>query len=216
MEAEPVITPPPAVKPVQAVPEPKVKTRKTAKSVWVLGASLGGPMAVKHFLSYLPENLPLAFVLAQHIGESHIDLLGEQLDRATQLTVMTAKPGHIIQNSEVILAPIEKRIVIDNKGEVSLQELETDSIYTPSIDDVMADIANTYNNNTGAIIFSGMGNDGEKGCQAIKDHGGIIWAQEPESCVISSMPDCARRTGYVEFNGTPQELANELIRHFAN
>lgn len=199
-----------------AVPQtPEVKDRAGAKSIWVLGASLGGPLAVKEFLSFLPAKQPVAFVLAQHIGESHIDLLGEQLNRATELDVMTAKPGHTIKNNEVILAPIEQRIVIDKNGEISLHPLETDSIYTPSIDDVMSDIAQTFNAETGAIIFSGMGNDGEKGCLVVKEHGGRIWAQEPESCVISSMPDCARRTGFVEFSGTPEQLAYRLIRQFA-
>ena len=185
-----------------------------ASHVWVLGASLGGPLAVKEFLSYLPADLPVAFVLAQHIGESHIDLLGEQLDRATDLSVMTATPGHIINHSEVVLAPIEERILINEHGEISLHSLEKASIYTPSIDNVMEDIANTYQSTSGAIIFSGMGNDGEMSCQIINQYGGIIWAQEPNSCIISSMPDCARRTGYVSYSGTPQELALRLIDHF--
>ena len=200
------------------IPEISIAQSKTietgATNVWVLGASLGGPLAVKEFLSYLPGDLPVAFVLAQHIGESHIDLLGEQLDRATDLSVMTAQPGHVINHAEVVLAPIEQRILLSEDGEVSLEALEHETIYTPSIDNVMKDIANTYQSTSGAIIFSGMGNDGEMSCQLINDYGGIIWAQEPNSCIISSMPDCARRTGYVSYSGTPQELALKLINHF--
>ena len=185
----------------------------SAEKIWVLGASLGGPMAVRDFLSCLPDDLPIAFVLAQHIGASHIDLLGEQLNRATTFNVMTAKPGHIIQNQEVILAPIEEQIILNQTGAISLEPLSGHSIYTPSIDNVMIDVANNYGPNIGTIIFSGMGNDGEEGCQVISEKGGVVWAQEPNSCVISSMPDCARNTGCVTSSGTPEELAIALVEY---
>jgi len=202
---------------LETYPEPDVRIHAnqaaSADKIWVLGASLGGPMAVRDFLSCLPGDLPIAFVLAQHIGASHIELLGEQLDRATTFNVMTAKPGHIIQNQEVVLAPIEEKIVINAAGVVNLEPLSGHSIYTPSIDDVMIDVANKYKPNVGTIIFSGMGNDGEKGCQVISEKGGVVWAQEPDSCVISSMPDCARNTGCVTSSGTPEELAIALVEY---
>ncbi len=202
---------------IESYPEPDTQTHAgqitSAEKIWVLGASLGGPMAVRDFLSCLPENLPIAFVLAQHIGASHIELLGEQLNRATTFNVMTAKPGHIIQNQEVILAPIEEKIILNQSGAISIEPLSGHSIYTPSIDDVMTDVANNYGPNIGTIIFSGMGNDGEEGCQVISEKGGVVWAQEPDSCVISSMPDCARNTGCVTSSGTPEELAIALVEY---
>ena len=202
---------------IESYPEPDTQIRAeqitSAEKIWVLGASLGGPMAVRDFLSCLPDDLPIAFILAQHIGASHIDLLGEQLNRATTFNVMTATPGHIIQNQEVILAPIEEQIVLNETGAISLEPLSGHSIYTPSIDNVMIDVANNYSPNIGTIIFSGMGNDGEEGCQVISEKGGVVWAQEPNSCVISSMPDCARNTGCVTSNGTPEELAIALVEY---
>ena len=202
---------------IESYPEPDIQIQASqvtsAERIWVLGASLGGPMAVRDFLSCLPDGLPIAFVLAQHIGASHVELLGEQLNRATTFDVMMAEPGHIIQNQEVVLAPIEEKIVINKTGVVSLEPLTGHSIYTPSIDNVMIEVANNYNPNIGTIIFSGMGNDGEEGCQAISEKGGVVWAQEPGSCVISSMPDCARSTGYVTNSGTPEELAIALVEY---
>jgi len=185
----------------------------SAEKVWVLGASLGGPVAVREFLSCLPEDLPIAFILAQHIGASHIELLGEQLDRATTFNVKTAKQNHIIQDQDVILAPIEEKIIINSAGSISLSPLTDYSIYTPSIDAVLIEIANRYGPQAGTIIFSGMGNDGEKGCQEINEKGGVVWAQEPETCVISSMPDSARKTGCVTFSDTPQGLAIRLVEY---
>ncbi|MBI3774819.1 MAG: chemotaxis protein CheB [Gammaproteobacteria bacterium] len=183
-------------------------------NLWVLGASLGGPLAVREFLSKLPGDLPIAFVLVQHIGASHLDLLAEQLDRVTPLRVFVAKAGHALKRQEVVLAPVDERILVDTFGRVVLVEKTERSIYSPCIDFVMQDMAQRYGKYCGAIIFSGMGNDGEQGCHAIAAAGGEIWAQDAESCVISSMPDNARKTGHVSFNGTPEELANALVKRF--
>lgn len=183
-------------------------------NLWVLGASLGGPLAVREFLSKLPGDLPIAFVLAQHIGASHLDLLAEQLDRVTPLRVFVAKAGYALKRQEVVLAPVDERLLVDTLGRLVLMEKSERSIYSPCIDFVMQDMAQRYGKYCGAIIFSGMGNDGEQGCHAIAAAGGEIWAQDAESCVISSMPDNARKTGHVSFNGTPEELANALVKRF--
>lgn len=186
------------------------RPQNSVERVWVLAASLGGPAMVKEFLTELPNDLPIAFLLAQHIGASYIDLLAEQLDRATQWKVISAKEGLRVNYHEVILAPTNKRILIDDEGIIVFNAVTNSSVYAPSIDTIMQDIALQYGANSGAIIFSGMGNDGEAGCEIIAKHGGIVWAQDPNSCIISSMPDHARKTGNVSFTGTPKELANKL------
>ncbi len=193
---------------------PAVAARSGAiKELWVLGASLGGPLAVREFLSKLPDNLPVAFVLAQHIGASHLDLLAEQLDRITPLKVTVASAGMILKPNDVLLAPVDQRMVVDGQERI-LMEPKGDSIYSPCIDFVMEDMAHHFRERCGAIIFSGMGNDGERGCHAVAEYGGPVWAQDADSCVISSMPDNARKTGFVSFNGTPEELARELIKRY--
>lgn len=186
-----------------------------ALNVWVLAASLGGPLAVREFLTHIPADLPVAFVLAQHIGASHLDLLAEQLDRATPFKVMTAQEGLVLKHHEVVLVPVDQRMFVDLKSLVHLKPIDVDCIYKPCIDVVMSDLAERYGKSLGAIVFSGMGNDGELGCYAVANHGGTIWAQDAETCVISSMPDNARKTGHVSYTGTPEELAQYLITHYS-
>lgn len=201
-------------KPAREIPVENSPTHNTSVNLWVLGASLGGPLAVREFLSKLPEDLPAAFILAQHIGATHLDLLAEQLDRITPLRVFVAKAGHVIKHQEVVLAPVNERILVDSLNRIRLKEKTERSVYSPSIDFVMQDMARRYGKNCGAIIFSGMGNDGEQGCHAVAEGGGDVWAQDAESCVISSMPDNARKSGCVTFSGTPEELAAALIKRF--
>lgn len=186
-----------------------------ARQVWVLGASIGGPQALKIFLSAIPEELPAAFVVAQHIGAGFAELLAEQLNAISPFQVLIARPGHLLRHRQVVLAPVEEQLGIDAQGQlVTSPAVEGSGLYRPSIDAVMAQVAQRYGARAGAIIFSGMGDDGVKGSRAIIEHGGAVWAQDGPSCMISSMPDNTRKAVPVSFNGTPEALAKRLALHF--
>jgi len=188
-------------------------TPNRARRVWVLGASIGGPQAVKSFLARLPENLPVCFILAQHIGVGFVNLLAEQLSRVTPLRVSAPEDDMVLEKGHVVVAPVEKRMNFSERGVISMEKITQRSIYSPSIDDVMTVVAKHYGADANAIIFSGMGNDGTAGCHLIAQKGGMIWAQEAESCVISSMADSARNTGVVSMSGSPEELADNLVEY---
>jgi len=194
--------------------QPVITAGIAARNVWVIGASIGGPQAVKRFLAEIQTRLPVAFILAQHIGSNFVSLLAKQLDKVSGMNVLAASEGHLLMHNEVVIAPTSERITLDKYGHIRLKPLEVKSIYTPSIDTVMTDISMRYGTRTSAIMFSGMGNDGVRGSQLIAARGGQIWAQESASCVISSMPDSTRRAGIVGFNGTPEELAKQLTDYF--
>jgi len=202
-----------------AVPQLRVVHPETweqaerAQRVWVLGASIGGPQAVRRFLAALPDYLPVALLLVQHIDANFVALLREQLNRATRLQVVDAQEHLLLCHQQVVVAPVDRRIEINQDGRVELHAITRRTTYSPSIDLVMSHVAERYGPNAGAILFTGMGDDGAHGCRDIKEHGGLVWAQDADSCVISSMADHARRTGTVSFNGTPEELAAQLVKH---
>lgn len=189
-------------------------TAATQLNVWVLGASLGGPQAVRQFLAAIQEDLPVVFILAQHIGANHVSLLAEQLNRVTAFEVLPGKTGHQLQHGEVILTPADKQLSITDDGFLALTQAPPATIYSPSIDNVMTEVARCYGERAGTIIFSGMGDDGARGCESIADKGGIVWAQDIASCVVSSMPDQARKTGKVSYSANPEQLAKHLYEYY--
>jgi len=176
----------------------------------VLGASIGGPKAVARFLQALPEDLPVVFLLAQHISEAFQDLLVEQLDRCSDWPVALIGDGQTIAQGQVWLVPAENSIEMTAQGAIRRSRNDWGSAHRPNIDAVLSIAAQTYGARCGAIMFSGIGSDGARGCEAIARHGGFVWAQSPESCVIPNLPDAARRSCNVEFSGTPEELAARL------
>ena len=95
-------------------------------------------------------------------------------------------------------------------GAIRRSENAWDSTHRPDINEVLHSAAETFGTRCGAIMFSGLGKDGVLGCESISKHGGFVWAQSAESCVISNMPEAARRYCTVELSGTPEELAVAL------
>lgn len=187
-----------------------------AINVWVLGASLGGPDALKRFLSEIPNDLPVAFIVAQHLGENFVSLLAEQLDRYTDFSVMVAKSGHVIRHNEVIVVPTDEQLMINPIGAIELKKIQGQSKYTPSIDATIDDVAARYKKAAGAIIFSGMCDDGVVGCESLIARGGQVWVQDPDSCVISAMPESVAKKVAVNFSGTPEMLAEQLVSLYKN
>ena len=185
--------------------------------VWVLGASIGGPQAVKSFLNAIPIDLPVAFILAQHIGTGFAALLAQQLDSTAAFQVIPAQTGHSLRHHQVVLAPVEQDLVISAEGQLELKPITPDDrLYRPSIDTIMSEVAQRFGRHAGAIIFSGMGKDGLRGAQSIVERGGVVWGQDAESCLISSMPDHARNAGLVSFSGTPEALAKRLVEQLSH
>ena len=185
-----------------------------AKNIWILGASLGGPDAIKRFLTLLPGDLPVAFILAQHLGENFVSRLARQLDNVTTFKVFSPHTGHVLRHGEVLVTPVDYRMKINPIGAVELLPLTIKSAYSPSIDLVMQDFAERYNEPVNAIVFSGMCNDGAAGARAISEHGGEVWVQSPGTCVVSSMPENVNKTTEVSFSAAPEMLANQLIKRY--
>jgi len=208
------LVPQPVVAPVIVQRHSALPT--AAVHVWVLGASIGGPHASKQFLAALAPGLPLAFILAQHIGTNFIALLARQLDQVSSYRVLPAQSGKVLCRQQVVLAPVDEDIDIDAEGRIQCTPVvDSHALYRPSIDAVLMKIAQRYGNNSGAIIFSGMGNDGVEGARAIAAQGGQVWAQDCASCLVSSMPDRTRMAKVVSFSGTPEALARKLSQRYA-
>ncbi|WP_323750485.1 chemotaxis protein CheB [Marinobacter sp.] len=187
-----------------------------ADDIWVLGASLGGPAAVKAFLDQLPPGLPVGFVYAQHIDGNFTEVLTRVLGRHAHYQLKTAEPGYRIQSGDVVLMPVENQWSFDSGGRLVELDEPWPGPYGPSIDQVLLNVADHYGKCCHAILFSGMGNDGALAAPMLKAYGSRIWVQESQSCGNSSMPDSVAATGCTSFCGTPEQLAEELVNTIKN
>lgn len=183
-----------------------------AREVWVLGASTGGPAAVKDFLQALPANLNIAFLYVQHIDSGQAQTLVKMMSKAGHYPVSIAKRGLVLMANSITLISADCRVNIHDNGTLLVTKAPWGGYYSPSIDQVAANVARVYRQHSGMIIFSGMGDDGALSSRLIKQQGGRVWVQTPAQSTIASMPEAAIATGTVSFIGTPPELAHALSK----
>lgn len=186
----------------------------TIQRVVVLGASIGGPDALRTFLAGIPPGFPALFVLAQHLENGFFERLAQQLQKASRIPVRVARAGERAAHGQVLVVPSDLRMCIEPDGSIAGEAHAEAPRYRPCIDDVMRDVADRFGARATAIVFSGMAGDAIEGSVYLTAKGGEVWAQTPESCVVSSMVDGASAKGVVEFFGTPRELADRCVARY--
>lgn len=185
--------------------------------VIVLGASIGGPDALRTFLAGIPADFPALFLLVQHLENGYFERLAQQLQKATKLKVRALVPdGPFATTGEVLVVPANLRFCVERNGHIEANPHESTPRYTPCIDDVLRDAADRFGAYTTAIIFSGMAGDAIEGAVYVTGKGGEVWVQDPASCVVSSMVDGARARGVVEYIGSPRELAERCVAQYGH
>lgn len=193
-----------------AVEPPLLTDVEPASTLWVLAASLGGPAAVKEFLQALPANLPVAFFIAQHIDPGFRDTLKQVWGGATTYRFTELSAGQTLSAGQCYIAPMDQVVTFDQHARLRTFDQPWDKPYAPCLNQVLQLMAEQWGQQTGAIIFSGMGDDGTLGAKHMRALNIEVWAQTAVTCANSSMPDSARAAGHVTFSGSPAELAAHL------
>src|SRR5450432_492027 len=79
------------------------------------------------------------------------------------------------------------------------------------IDVFFQSLAEVHQTHAIGVVLSGTASDGTLGLKAIKDHGGITFAQDEESAAYEGMPHSAAQAGVVDFILPPEEIPLKLM-----
>ena len=198
-------------------PQRKVEHKKLflKPKIVIIGSSTGGPPVVETILTLLPEKIGFPIFIAQHMPKIFTTGFASRLNNVTKLNVLEAGEKEEIKAGNCYIAP----------GDINteLQKSDSPTVYThtfqekvekylyPSIDKLMISSANVYSGSVLGIILTGMGSDGTKGAQAIKDAGGFVIAQDPNSAVVNSMPSSVIDAHLADQVLNPSVIASKLI-----
>ncbi len=188
----------------------------------VLGASTGGPAALTRLLGALPSDLPLAYGIAQHMPAPFTFAFAERLGKASSLDVREARDGEELLEGTALLAPGGRHLRVIRAGgpagpltaQVTEPEARDARRYCPSVDVLFESAAEAMGERVCAVVLTGMGNDGRRGVQRVKEAGGLVLAECAESAVVYGMPQEAADTGVVDAILTIEDIADR-IRRFA-
>ncbi|MCE1254710.1 MAG: chemotaxis response regulator protein-glutamate methylesterase [Anaerolineae bacterium] len=198
----------------QPIVENKQKPRPLSRQekVVVIGSSTGGPRALNAVIPSLPEKLPAAVVVIQHMPAGFTRSLAERLDAASRLKVKEAEPGDTLEVGKVLMAPGGFHMVFDNQGFVTLNQNPPVHGVRPAVDVTLISLAQLYGNRIVSVILTGMGNDGTNGAGLVHGSGGWVIAEAEESCVVWGMPRSVTEAGFTNQVVPLTEVAQSIVK----
>lgn len=177
-----------------------------------IGGSAGAFPSFEKFFNHLPADSGMAFVLVLHLDPNHKGQVAEIIKNYTAMPVIEASDGMEIEPDNVYIIPPNKDMGVHNRKLLLLNPAKPNG-YRQPIDYFLQSLAEDQWNKAVAIIFSGMGSDGETGVRMIKEKLGMAMAQDPDTSQYNSMPIAAISTNLVDYVLLPEEMPLKLIRY---
>jgi two-component system chemotaxis response regulator CheB len=202
---------------ILSLPQRRAETKVPAKigPVVAIGASTGGPVALRYILGSMPPKFPAPIVIAQHMPKAFTESFSERLSKMCRISVVEAKEGMVLSPCHAYIAPGEKHMeVVESNGklEVRLSEGERLRGGRPSVDLLLSSVADAVGKNAIGVILTGMGSDGARGIKRIKEVGGKTIAQDEETSLVWSMPHAAIRLGVVDEVLPLKEIPRAILK----
>ena len=179
-----------------------------------IGASAGGLEALRQVFQAQQNNTGLAFVVIQHLDPTHESLMAQLIERYTQMDVRQAKGGETLEADRIYVIPPGHGLAISD-GVLELTEFSDPRGQRRPIDDFFDSLAKDRKDLAAAVVLSGTGADGSRGLRCIKDQGGLVVAQTPETARYDGMPVSAISTGLVDVTADPEDILDALSNFFA-
>jgi two-component system CheB/CheR fusion protein len=177
-----------------------------------IGASAGGLEALEHFLSRVPKNSGLAFVIVQHLDPTRKGIMPELLQRATGMKVMQVKDRTLVQPDHVYVIPPNKDMSILH-GILHLLEPASPRGLRLPIDYFLRSLAQDQQEYSIGVILSGMGSDGTLGLRAIKERAGVVLVQDPATAKFDGMPRSAIDAGLADIVAPVDDLPGRILAY---
>ncbi len=164
---------------------------ETTDRIVVVGASTGGTEALRVFLEALPLDAP-GMVVVQHMPENFTRAFAERLNSICEVTVKEAQSNDTVIRGHVLIAPGNRHTLLKRSGAryfVEVRDGPLVSRHRPSVDVLFRSAARYAGKNAIGVILTGMGDDGARGMQEMKEAGAYNIAQDEASSVVFGMPN---------------------------
>ncbi len=191
--------------------------RRRRSEIVTIGISTGGPNALTAMLPKLPKDLGVPIVIVQHMPPVFTASLASSLDKKCELTVKEAADREPIRANTVYIAPGGKQMKLQAAADgvdrlIKITNDPPENSCKPAADYLFRSVADYFVGRTTAVIMTGMGSDGTKGLQVLKNKGAYIIGQDEASCVVYGMPKAAADAGVLDVVCPLSQIANEIIK----
>jgi two-component system chemotaxis response regulator CheB len=184
--------------------------------VVALGTSTGGPRALQQILPMLPQDLPVAVLVVQHMPPGFTAPFARRLDNLCHVSVREAAHNDVIDPGIVYIAPAGSHMTVwhshTGKNHLRISDSPQDTLHTPSVDVMMLSVAEEFHDRCMGVIMTGMGADGLVGMQAIAREGGMTLGQNEETCTVYGMPKSCAEAGVLQRVVSLAQIPEQILQ----
>lgn len=194
------VQPRPQATVVPISPRPRSIGPKRIDALFI-GASTGGPPALRNFLLGLGTDWKLPIFIVQHMPATFTTILAEHLDKALPMKVQEARDGMMVEPRHVYIAPGDYHMTL--RGSAGAAQIKLDqgpqvNWCRPAVDPLFKSAADIYGANALGVVLTGMGQDGRDGAQFMVNAGASVMAQDEATSVVWGMPGAVAEAGLAE------------------
>lgn len=179
-----------------------------------IGSSTGGPNALAEILPALSQ-LSVPVVITQHMPPLFTRMLADRLNGSCGLRVREAAGRETLAPGDVWVAPGAHHLVLRREGAViktALDEGPPENSCRPAVDVMLRSCVDVFGPGVLAVVLTGMGADGLRGCERVREAGGQIVVQDESTSVVWGMPGFVARAGMADAIVPLSEVAAEIMR----
>ncbi|MBL8984142.1 MAG: chemotaxis response regulator protein-glutamate methylesterase [Gemmatimonadetes bacterium] len=206
-------TPPTPARPAVERTRSILNVEGTRPQCLAIAASTGGPNALAEVLSHLSKDVMVPIVITQHMPPVFTGLLAQRLGRDSGRDCVEAKQGMPLVPGRVHLAPGDfHMLVATHEGApfLRLTQTEPENHCRPAADPMLRSVASVYGAGALVAVLTGMGEDGRRGCEAIRERGGRVIAQDEATSVVWGMPGAVAQAGLADLVLPITEIAPRI------
>jgi two-component system CheB/CheR fusion protein len=179
-----------------------------------IGASAGGLEPFEAFFDAMPIESGLAFVIIQHLSPDFKSMMNELLARHSGMRICHVQDGMRVEPNTIYLNVPRTNLTIKN-GCFELVDSSAHAALNHPINAFFKSLAEEMGDRAIGVILSGTGSDGTDGCRAIKEAGGTVFVQSPESAKFDGMPMWVIDAKLADAIATPQQLPAKILTYLA-
>jgi two-component system chemotaxis response regulator CheB len=208
----PRLTPPPRV--TAAPARPAARAAAVRPLIIAIGASTGGPQALREVVAALPADTRAPILITQHMPRLFTAMLAEHLSKLGP-PAAEAIDGETLRPGRIYLAPGDFHLTVRSGPgglHAALDQNPQVNFCRPAVDPLFMSLADAGVRNVLAVVLTGMGSDGREGVRRLRAAGAQVIVQDQPSSVVWGMPGAVAEAGLADMILPLSEIGPEIAR----
>jgi two-component system chemotaxis response regulator CheB len=182
--------------------------------ILAIGVSTGGPNALMDLIPQFAADFPIPILIVQHMPPVFTKILAERLAAKCKVHVAEGQLNQKLLPGTAWIAPGDFHMAVERANaavDIQLHQGPPEKFCRPAVDVLFRSVAEVYGRHVLAVVLTGMGQDGFRGCQQIHAAGGQVLVQDEASSVVWGMPRFIARAGIADEILSLRDLGPEII-----